>query len=101
MQSLLMPEWNLLSRNQQMEVARQVLRSLPEGFQFTGIVSHQLRDVRAEIAEFTWHGVRFCLIPGDMGMTDSGNSDPVRTWNMGVPGYSKSGLPHGDVIEQR
>lgn len=81
MQSLLMPEWNLLSRDQQMEVARQVLRSLPDGFHFTGIVSHQLRDVRAEIAEFTWQGVRFCLIPGntvDLGY-DAANPFELKT----------------------
>lgn len=74
-------------------MARQTLRSMPLEFEFCGVVLHQLRDVRTRIAEFTWQGVMFCLIPGD---TVDPGYDPANPFEL----KTELGNPHDTELAE-
>ncbi len=64
MKQLTRAEWSRLSASEQKETARRIARSLPDGFVFDRVAAHTFCNQQNAIAEYTYRGARFVLIPG-------------------------------------
>ncbi len=87
-------EWNRLSAGEQEAAARRIARSLPDGFVFSRVVPHTFCGQINAIAEFTYRGARFVLIPGgeamlgyDMSREWQPTPDEARDWQTTAQAY--------------
>jgi hypothetical protein len=62
--NLTLHDWDASSSADRLAAAQRLARQLPQGFAFHAMTEYELGDQSHEIAEFTFDGARFVLIPG-------------------------------------
>ena len=91
-------EWNSLSRDQQIEIARQIETKLPSSFTFSKVQTFSLGNITQPIAMFLYEGkTTFSLILGDdvnLGFDSSNwqpNTDEEESWAYSVEEWGREG----------